>query len=93
MKDQFDADIPGDLVVLDLHPNDLTQPEITIIKDANWYLYRHVILVSCEAINGLTETDPLDCDINLENLNPNYPIMYVHDSLKRWSRLDGFYTA
>ncbi len=93
MKDQFNRNIPKDLVVLDLNPTIVGQSGITIIENAPWYLYKNIILVSYKAIKGLTETDPLDCDIDLNNIDIDDPIMYVHDALKRWSSLDGFYTA
>lgn len=102
MKDQYGQEVPGDLVVLQfgfdpespvVHGDPLEPEEVAIITAANWYEVEGregLILASYEAIEGLSELDPLDCGIlDLAGAKINR----IADPLKRYSPEDGFYHA
>ena len=97
MKDQYDQDIPGDLVVLDQKPAELSEAELCCIDRLEWYRpanYPFLILVSygalCQCIEGVfDETDPADCGVD----GALGPIERIADCLHRWSAEDGFYHA
>jgi len=101
MNDQYGQEIPADLVVLPFgfdpesevlsgHPR---EPEdVDIISKANWYEVEGqegLLLASYEAIEGLSELNPLDCGLTLAGAQLNR----VADPLKRYSLEDGFYHA
>jgi hypothetical protein len=103
MKDQYGQEVPNDLVVLPFgfEPGDgpirgdMVDPEdIDVMCRADWYEVDDgypIILVSYLAIQGLSETDPLDCGIDLKA--PGIKINRIADGLKRYSLEDGFYHA
>lgn len=90
-KDQYDHPVPNDLVVLPcietLHKKDIIK-----IEQAIWYECEEkpwVIMASAQEIDYLSEVDPIDCDIDIENCT----VMQINDCLKRYSEEDGFYHA
>ncbi len=89
MLPQFGEPVPGDLVLM---PS-IKQPtfaETHLIFDTEWYEYENVLMVSGSAIDWLSESDPLDADIDLSAVEV---IDRVSDALKRWDYTDGFYHA
>jgi hypothetical protein len=102
MKDQYGQEVPADLVVLHfgfepgesvIRGDRLEPEEVDIISKANWYEVEDVplILASYEAIDGLSELNPLDYGIDLQA--PEIKINRIADPLKRYSWEDGFYHA
>lgn len=101
IRDQYGAEVPQDLVVIDFGfcPETLINftrepEEVQTIYKADWYEleeYRGILLASAEQINFICETDPLDCGFpeNWQSLT----FSRVADPLKRWSPEDGFYHA
>ena len=90
MKDQFDNDVPNDLVVLSgENPADMTLEMLEAVDRADWYEVDGVLLVSAAAVPGL-ESDPLDSGITLTETTE---VLYVGHILKRWNEIDGFYHA
>lgn len=90
MRDQYGNEVPDDLVVLDLEPSELLSCELKKVGLADWYKVDGVILVSYRAVDGLTETDPVDAGIEL---NQSTEILYINQVLHRWNGSDGFYHA
>jgi hypothetical protein len=91
MKDQHDNEVPDDLVVLDVLPQELHEHDLRRVIKARWYQPEgrsDVILVSFAESGENFETDPLDCGVDLKG-----GVLYIADSLKRWSEDDGFYHA
>jgi len=88
MKDQYGNDVPNDLVLLP-SPSDLSDWGICIIDWAKWYEADGVLMASAKEIYFLSEAEPADADIDLDNAE----ILYVADSLHRYSLEDGFYHA
>jgi len=93
MLDQYDNKVPGDLVVLDLDIVELSEEELHLVTNADWYEIRgnfgwSPILVSAKAIDYLTETSLADV-----GLDANMKIDRIAELLKRWSKEDGFYHA
>ena len=103
MKDQFNREVPNDLVVIDFgfEPGELVNftrepEEVQTIFKADWYeldvdYLGSIVLASAEQINYLCETDPLDCGFpdNWKEL----PINHISPVLHRWTPEDGFYHA
>jgi len=89
LKDQFGKKVPKDLVLLP-SPKDLEEKDIDVVMGAPWYEANGVLMASSKAIEYLSEDDPLDAGINLNDLN--LEISYVADALKRYEE-DGFYLA
>ena len=89
MRDQYDNELPSDLVVLDLDPSNLIRDEREKIVNARWYEADGVLLVPFNEIGGLTETDPLDAGVDITRTQ----VFYVDDHLKRYNPEDGFYHA
>jgi hypothetical protein len=76
-------------------PQDLDERGLRHVERANWYEAfdevsgHRVILVPFAQAGQITETDPLDCGIDV---NSEYvTITRIGHSLKRWSEEDGFY--
>ncbi|MFA6089984.1 MAG: hypothetical protein WC755_09070 [Candidatus Woesearchaeota archaeon] len=88
MKDQYDNEVPNDLVVM---PNihDLTQDDIQDVINAPWYEAGNTLLVSARDIDFLSEIDPLDAGVDLTKM----AIYKIDDILKRYDSFDGFYHA
>lgn len=102
MKDQYGQEVPADLVVLHfgfepgetvIRGDRLEPEEIEIISATAWYEVEGVplILASYEAIEGLSELNPLDYGIDLKATG--IKINRIADPLKRYSLEDGFYHA
>ena len=102
MKDQYEQEVPADLVVLHfgfdpgervIRGDYLEPEEVEVISAARWYKVEDVplILASFEEIEGLSELQPLDYGIDLDT--PGLTINRIADPLKRYSREDGFYHA
>lgn len=89
MKTQYGEDVPDDLVLLP-NPKDLMDLDLRVILAAEWYEYQGILLVSGSAIDWFSEGDPLDAGLDLSALEE---IDRVAESLKRFSREDGFYHA
>lgn len=90
--DQYGAEIPSDLVVLDT-PSSLSLPDEVMSKllSVNWYVEAERvgrILVSGKAVDWATETSPLDAGGPIR-----YPLLRVDTPLKRYNTQDGFYHA
>ena len=101
--DQYGQPVPKDLVVLQfgfdpdpekvIHGDPVDPADVKIIMAANWYEVEGregLILASYLDIGGLSELNPADCGIGLED-SPQ--INRVADPLKRYSLEDGFYHA
>ena len=89
MKDQYDRDVPNDLVILP-NINDLDREGFEIVVGNDWYEINGILMASAKAIEYLSEADPLDAGIDLSK----YDIIdYVANALKRWNEIDGFYHA
>lgn len=88
MKDQYDNDVPSDLVLL---PNieDLTEEGAIVIDIADWYEADGILMASAKAIHYLSEDDPLDAGVDLSKCE----IMFVNGILHRYNIIDGFYHA
>lgn len=97
MKDQYGNDVPGDLVVLELDVNLLSEEELNLVGKVRWYEvegHEGTVLISFAEINGLTETDPIDVDINLlDIIFQGKTVHRIDDCLKRMNGTDGFYHA
>ena len=78
MKDQYNKDVPDDLVVLDLKPSELAEAEIEKIDRINWYEpnrdvhpgFQNIILVSYAALSeclygAIDGTEPSDVGIGI----------------------------
>jgi hypothetical protein len=88
MKDQYDNDIPNDLVLIpDI--NGLDETQIKMVDDATWYEQNGVIMVSAKEIDFLSEDDPIDAGIILTD-GEIFEVNYI---LHRYNRMDGFYHA
>lgn len=85
------------LVVLDVMPQDLSASDLTKVERANWYEAHdesnghRLILVPFAQAGRVTETDPIDCGIDLSSRSVT--LTRIDDCLKRWSEEDGFYHA
>jgi len=94
MKDQFDENVPDDLVSLPDVDN-LTDGDIKVVVNATWYdvyvtgmLDQPVLCASAKAINHLSDY-PVDGDGEIRE------VLRINDVLKRWDTEygDGFYHA
>jgi hypothetical protein len=94
MKDQYDNDIPDDLVILPGFEL-LDADEVKKIDQAAWYEAEHpqigrVLLASAVAIDNLSEDDLEGATgIKLEDCD----VCYVAACLHRYNEKDGFYHA
>lgn len=88
LLDQYGESIPNDLVVLPRY-EDLGWEEIEIIESAAWYIANNILMASSEAIDYLSDTDPLDCGIDLSMVE----VFRVDNGLHRGNEADGFYNA
>ena len=88
IMDQYGEQVPDDLVVLP-DPQMLGEDEIKKVMDAPWYEAEGILMASAKAIDGLSEFDPKDAGIDLEETE----VSAIDDPLKRYSKEDGFYHA
>jgi hypothetical protein len=88
--DQYHQPVPSDLVTLPDIKN-LTAGQIRTVNEAAWYepAGRSLLLASAKELKGLSEDDPIDCDVDVKTAT----FMLVDDMLKRWNKADGFYHA
>jgi len=99
MNDQYDNKVPDDLVVVP-ELDRLTENEIKIVVNANWYnVYLDqdpdpnepetvYLMASAKAINYLEN------HIDIQKLGGIFiDVVIVNDVLKRWNIKDGFYSA
>ena len=88
-KDQYGEKVPGDLVLLpDIEG--LSQEEIDIIDNADWYEVNRILMASAKQIKYLSEDNPLDAGIDPYHRNTN--VYYVDHALHRYDD-EGFYHA
>lgn len=92
MKDQYDEEVPNDLVTMPCITH-LDDADIKLVANATWYDVLvdmgdneevEILCVSAKAIDYLSEDDL--CGEPKE-------ILRVNDVLKRWSEEDNFYHA
>lgn len=89
LKDQYGGEVPSDLVVLPTY-SQLLPNEVAAVFRARWYKCDGVLMASLRAIPGLSEIDPEDCGVCLDE---NSVIERIAAPLKRGSKEDGFYHA
>jgi len=70
----------------------LDKSDVKTVERADWYEYDGVLMAPYKQLKGLSEDDPRDAGINL-NQAEDGDIMYVNDVLKRFNPRDGFYHA
>ena len=88
MDDQYGNIIPEDLMLLPDYTY-LIPKDIATVFAASWYECQSILLVSAAAIDYLSETDPIDAGLTLENET----IQRIDDVLKRGNKTDNFYHA
>ena len=91
MKDQYDNEVPEDLVLV--YDIDFSPEEIALIDDADWYevdLYHYpgLLCVSAKAVEYLFDDDPVE-EFNSKIKTVNYIGRILH----RYNEHDGFYHA
>lgn len=96
MKDQYDNEIPTDLVsISQLEFSELVEPQVRIIDQADWYEAnfndRKEILVSYDAL--LPAFDSYDLDYIKINDISSIEINKIDYILHRYNGLDSFYHA
>jgi len=89
MIDDRGEQVPEDLVLLP-NPNDIDDAEYLTVMDAEWWEIDGVLCASAEAINFLSEDDPIDAGVDMDNLKE---VLYIPNHLHRGSLADGFYHA
>lgn len=93
--DQYDKNIPTDLVLL---PNIemLTNDEIKLVVNATWYnvmcMYDGVEFLCCSA-KAIDSISDESFDEYLDSIDQITEVLRVSDVLKQWSIEDGFYRA
>jgi len=90
MKDQYGQAVPADLVVL---PDFwlLTEDQVNIVDDMDWYECKGVLLVSQSDLGG---DDPRDVGLEIDpDGNLTAKVMKIDRALHRYSQEDGFYHA
>jgi hypothetical protein len=89
LKDQYGKNVPTDLVALPSFSS-LTEAETKIVFNAKWYECEGVLLASWKKLGGLSEIQPEDCGVKINNQSV---IFRVADALKRGNEEDGFCNA
>ena len=92
MKDQYDNEIPNDLVLVYENIN-LTPKQITMIDNADWYVvdlyhYKGLLCVSAKAVDYLFDGNPVQ-----EFNSKIKSVQYITKILHRYTEQDGFYYA
>ncbi|MFA5385555.1 MAG: hypothetical protein WC364_13045 [Eubacteriales bacterium] len=90
MKDQYGQAIPADLKIIPEIGN-LTQDEIILIDNLDWYEMDGFILVPENEVGG---DDPLDAGLAVDkDGNMMGKVMKIDQVLHRYNKADGFYHA
>jgi hypothetical protein len=86
MLDQYGNNVPDDLVLMPIF-SWLTDEEVNLVFDADWYECDKLLFVSAWEIDYLSEASIGEI---VKNINK---ITKVNDCLKRGNEDDGFYHA
>jgi hypothetical protein len=81
--------LPADLVLLP-NPKDLDEADFEKVMGAAWWEIDGVLCASAEAIDYLSEDDPLDAGVDVGKAKS---VCYIPNILHRGNEVDGFYHA
>lgn len=92
--DQYGAPVPVDLVAMPGAEDLRWFPELVkAISDLPWYKIENILCVSRSAMVASLDAGITAMGVTTWKIKSSAPVLRVADSLKRYSKEDGFYNA